>query len=318
MNEIKTLKKNDEDVIGFYLISSLEEKTTKNGKVYLDLTLADKTGEINAKLWDYNKSKHFFSKGDIIKVKGKIQEFGGRLQFIIDRIRKSESGDNVSLSDFIKVSQRDLSEMSEELDATINSVANPYLQKLLRIIFSGEKLNKFKTLPAGKAWHHAYVHGLLEHTLEIVKICNLVSTFHKEIDRDLLIAGALLHDFGKTEELEGDAEFSYTDKGKLLGHIVIAAMEIEKAAAQIDGFPEELKIQLEHLVLSHQGKLEFASPVVPKTLEAIALYHADELSAKTNAYGNAIKNSANQESNWTNFIRLAETDLYISNKNRGE
>ncbi len=318
MREINSFKKNEEGVIGFFLITSLEEKVTKNGKSYLDLTLADKTGTINAKFWDYDKSKHFFQKGDVIKAKGKIQEFAGKLQYIIELIRKTTPEDNVSRKDFIRTSERNLEEMTAELEASIASVKNPYLNKLLKIIFSGEKLEKFKTVPAGKAWHHAYVHGLLEHTLEIVKICNLMALFHKEINRDLLITGALLHDFGKTEELSADADFSYTDKGKLLGHIVIAAMEIEKAIERIEDFPEELKLQLEHLVLSHQGKLEFASPVVPKTLEAITLYHADELSAKANAYKNAILSSQNDESNWTGFVRLAETDLFIPNKNRGE
>ncbi len=318
MSKINTLKKNDSEIIGFYLVSAVEEKETKTGKRYLDFVLADDTGKIVAKLWNYDNTKHLFKKGDIIKVKGKIQEFAGKLQFIIERIRQSKPEDNISKSDFVKISKRNLSEMEAELDATISSVKNPFLNKLLRKIFSGERLEKFKTVPAGKSWHHAYIHGLLEHTLEIVKICNLVSTFHSEINRDLLIAGALLHDFGKTVELEGgEEEINYTDKGKLLGHIVIAAMEIEKAASEIEDFPEELKTELQHLVLSHQGKLEFASPVVPKTIEAITLYHADELSAKANAYKNAILSEQNNESNWTIFVRLAETDLYISNNFRG-
>ena len=318
MNEINTLKKDSENIIGFYLVGSIEEKQTRHGKSFLDLTLTDKTGSINAKFWDYDKTKHFFKQGDIIKVKGKIQEFGGRLQFIIERIRKAQPEDGVSMDDFIRKSQRNFDEMKSELRNVIDSIKNPYLNEALNKLFSGERLERFLNVPAGKAWHHAYLHGLLEHTLEIVKICELVATFHEEINRDLLIAGALLHDFGKIEELSGGAETEYTDKGKLLGHIVIATMEIEKAAAEIDGFPEELKWQLEHLVLSHQGKLEFASPVVPKTIEAIALYHADELSAKVNAYKNAVAAESASEKNWTNFIRLAETDLYIPNKKRGE
>jgi 3'-5' exoribonuclease len=173
-------------------------------------------------------------------------------------------------------------------------------------------------VPAGKAWHHAYIHGLLEHTLEIIKICELTATFHKEVNRDLLIAGALLHDFGKTEELSDTADFGYTDKGKLLGHIVIAAMEVEKAVMKIPDFPEDLKNRLEHLILSHQGKLEFASPVVPKMLESIILYHADELSAKANAYKNAILEQSGCKSSWTTYIRLAETDLYIPNNKTEE
>ncbi len=145
-----------------------------------------------------------------------------------------------------------------------------------------------------------------------------MSDIHPEINRDLLACGAILHDFGKTEELNFETNFDYTDKGKLLGHIVIAAMEIEKAADTIKDFPSQLKEQLLHLVLSHQGKWEQASPVVPKTLEAVALYHADELSAKTNAYKNAIKLDENKDGNWTRFQQLAGTALYIPEKEDSE
>ena len=142
-------------------------------------------------------------------------------------------------------------------------------------------------------------------------MCNI----HGEINRDLLICGAMLHDFGKTEELQFDTNFDYTDKGKLLGHIVIAAMKIETEASKIPDFPEDLKNQLIHLVLSHQGKLEYASPVEPKTLEAIVLYHADELSAKTNAYKSAIQNDEQTGSNWTRYLPLAGTSLLIPGNN---
>ncbi|MCF8265093.1 MAG: HD domain-containing protein, partial [Melioribacteraceae bacterium] len=171
--------------------------------------------------------------------------------------------------------------------------------------------NQYQNAPAGKAWHHAYIHGLLEHTLEIVKICDLMCDIHKILDRDLLITGAILHDFGKTEELEFENNFDYTDKGKLLGHIVIAAIEIDKQCAKISEFPDELKNKLIHLVLSHQGKLEFATPVEPKFIEAIVLYHADELSAKTNAYKSAVINDANSGSDWTRYLPLAGTSLLI-------
>ncbi|MGE5437177.1 MAG: HD domain-containing protein, partial [Syntrophothermus sp.] len=175
--------------------------------------------------------------------------------------------------------------------------------------------DKFSNMPAGKAWHHSYIHGLLEHTLEIIKICDLLADFHPEVNRDILIAGAMLHDYGKIEELSFDNMFEYTDKGKLLGHIVISAMKIDSIIKTIPDFPDELKNCILHLILSHQGKLEFASPVVPKTLEAIILYHADELSAKTNAYKNALELEKNENSKWTKFIRLAETDLYAHNLN---
>src|SRR3989337_2262211 len=156
------------------------------------------------------------------------------------------------------------------------------------ISLNSNMFESFSLAPAGKSWHHSYVHGLLEHTLEIVKICDLMSDSHPEINRDLLVCGAILHDFGKIEELSFDTAFEYTDKGKLIGHIVIGAMIVEEKIKEIKDFPEDLKNCLIHLILSHQGKLEHASPVVPKTLEAIALYHPDELSAKVNAYKNAI------------------------------
>jgi 3'-5' exoribonuclease len=166
-------------------------------------------------------------------------------------------------------------------------------------------------VPAGKSWHHSYIGGLLEHTLEIVKICDLICNIHNEVNRDLLISGAILHDYGKTAELTADIVFDYTDKGKLIGHIVFAAIEIEKAAEKIASFPEDLKDQLIHIVLSHQGKLEYASPVEPKTLEAIILYQADELSAKTNAYKYAIKADEKTDGNWTRYLPLAGTSLFI-------
>ena len=152
---------------------------------------------------------------------------------------------------------------------------------------------------------------MLEHTLEIIEICELMCRIRPEVNRDLLISGAMLHDFGKIEELNFTSGFDYSDKGKLVGHIVIAANLIEAETKKIENFPDELKNQLLHIVLSHQGKLEFASPVIPKTLEAIILYHADELSAKTNAYKNAISAEKESGGNWTKFLPLAETSLYL-------
>ena len=187
----------------------------------------------------------------------------------------------------------------------------------MEIIFEGKNLKKFSESPAGKSWHHAYVHGLIEHTLEIIRICDLMCDIHPEINRDLLVAGAMMHDFGKTEELSVDASFNYTDKGKLIGHIVIAAMIINEETKKIKGFPEELKNNLLHIILSHQGKLEFASPVVPKTLEAITLYQADELSAKINAYKNALSTEVRGDDGWTRFIALASTDLFKHNLSPG-
>ena len=200
--------------------------------------------------------------------------------------------------------------MKDEFFNRMELISNTKLKSLLKLIFTEDNFKKFSIAPAGKSWHHSYIHGLLEHTLEIIKICDLMCNIHSELNRDLLICGAMLHDFGKTEELSFDSAFEYTDKGKLIGHIVISAMKINEEAKKIPDFPEDLKECLIHLILSHQGKLEYASPVVPKTIEAITLYHADELSAKINAYKRAIHAGTLNENKWTKFISLASTDLY--------
>lgn len=311
-SEIINFKTGD-PVEHFFIITKLEERTTKTNKPYLDLELRDKSSSINAKMWDnFEEFIKDAETGKIVKVAGSVEDFRGTPQLRINRIRLATNRDPVSTEDFIPKSKRDLNMMVRELDNRIKQINNPLLINLLEKILRGDKFEKYKKVPAGKAWHHAYLHGLLEHTLEIIKICDLMSDLHSEINRDLLICGAILHDFGKVEELTFDTNFDYTDKGRLLGHIVIAAIEIEKAAESINNFPVELKDQLIHLVLSHQGKLEHASPVEPKTLEAIVLYHADELSAKTNAYKNAIKLEEKTEGNWTKFLPLANTALYKS------
>jgi 3'-5' exoribonuclease len=302
----------NEEFIAFLLVSKVEIKTKKNGEPYLSLELKDKALTFQAVMWEnFENVKDELEPGRIIKIQGTLSEYNGGQQIKISRLRVADEKDGIKLEDFLPVSKRPLDEMLDEFERVTNSINNEYLKKLIDSIFDGQLKERFIMTPAGKSWHHAYIHGLLEHTLEIVKICDLVATFHPEINRDLLIAGALLHDIGKTEELDYKKAFGYTDKGSLLGHITIAAIEVEKAIDKIEGFPEELKNQTLHLILSHQGKLEFASPVVPKTLEAIVLYHADELSAKANAYKNAIIAESEGDKKWTKYIYLAETNLYI-------
>jgi len=300
-----------DEITLFLIVNKYEVKTAKNGKAYINLELRDKSLVIPAKIWDnVERYTDKLKTGSVVKVAGQIEEYLGSLQIKIDKLRLADVSDNVKSEDFLPHSIRLLTVMINELNEIINSVGNPFLSKLIKIILSTDNLEKFIKAPAGKGWHHAYIHGLLEHTLEIIKICDLMYSFHPIINRDLLICGALLHDFGKTEELTFDSVFDYSDKGKLIGHIMISAIEIEKTAASIPDFPMEIKNQLIHIVLSHQGKLEFASPVEPKTLEAIVLYQADELSAKSNAYEYAIAADKNKEGNWTKFLPLANTSLY--------
>ena len=300
------------DKINHYLVvTKAEVKLAKNNREYLNLELRDRSVSLNAKMWDsFNEFKDKETSGRVVKVLGLLEEFMGTTQIRIEKIRFATEKENINPEDFLPKSQRDLQVMIEELNSRIKELKDDYLKELIKQMLTGENFDKFIKVPAGKSWHHSYIHGLLEHTLEIIKICDLMCNIHSELNRDLLITGAILHDYGKIEELTAGISFDYTDKGKLLGHIVIASNQIEKAIDNIKNFPEELKIQLLHLILSHQGKLEHASPVEPKTLEAIALYHADELSAKVNAYKLAIRAEENKEDNWTKFLPLANTSLY--------
>jgi len=300
------------EVVDHYLlIRKFEVRLTRQNKQYLNMELGDRSETLNANMFDnFEEICNSFKNGNLVKVNGVIDDYQGSKQLRVASIKAVDPSENVSIYDFLPKSLRNTDEMKEEFLRRIDSLSDYYLKTLMKKIFVGERFEKFLTAPAGKSWHHGYIHGLIEHTLEIIKICDLMCDIHPELNRDLLISGAMMHDFGKTEELKYDGVFEYTDKGKLIGHIVISAMIINDEANKIHSFPEDLKNCLLHIILSHQGKLEYASPVVPKTLEAIALYQADELSAKVNAYKNALSTQIKVESKWTNFLNLASTDLF--------
>ncbi len=308
--ELASLTKGNK-VDHFLLVRKNEIRLTKQQKQFLSLELGDKSTTLGANVWD-NFDEHLpgVKNGDVVKVKGVIEEYQGTNQIKVDSIRFAIPSDEVSPSDFLPKSKRNADEMKKEFTSRIQKIKDKKLKQLITIIFDEENFRKFSVSPAGKMWHHGYIHGLIEHTLEIIKICDLMCDIHSDLNRDLLICGAMLHDFGKIEELNSETSFDYTDKGKLIGHIVIAAIIVNEKCKTIPDFSEETKNLLLHLILSHQGKLEHASPVVPKTAEAIALYQADELSAKVNAYKNAIQTEIKGDSNWTKYIQLAGTDLF--------
>lgn len=309
-SELNTLVKNDR-IDHFLLIRRIDLRSTRSGSDFLSTELGDKTTSINANVWEgFAEIAARGKVGDVVKVEGTVEEYQSSLQIRVSSIRLAKSSDEVSPKYFLPQSKRNLKEMKDEFNKRIKNNSNQYLKTLLTQIFTIERFELFCTAPAGKSWHHAYIHGLIEHTLEIIKICELMCEFHPELNRDLLVAGAMLHDIGKIEELSYASAFEYTDKGKLIGHIVIASNMVRDEVKKISNFPDELENNLIHLVLSHQGKLEHASPVVPKTPEAIALYQADELSAKVNAYKNAFESELKDGSNWTRFIQLAGTDLH--------
>ncbi|HMN23125.1 MAG: HD domain-containing protein [Ignavibacteriaceae bacterium] len=312
-SELSSIPKG-ESIDHFLLVKKCELRLTKAGKEYLSLELGDKSTSSVSNLWEdtsgFKSIKNTLAVGDVVKIAGSMDEYQGNPQIKIDSIRLSKQSDDVTPKDFLPKSLRDLKLMKKEFAGRMEKIASSELNSLMKNIFTDERFDKYTSVPAGKMWHHGYISGLIEHTLEIIRICDLMCDIHPEINRDLLVCGAMLHDFGKIEELSFDPVFEYTDKGKLLGHIVIAAMIVNDEINKTPNFPENLKNNLLHLILSHQGKLEYASPVVPKTLEAITLYQADELSAKVNAYKNVIANEIKPGTNWTKFITLAGTDIH--------
>lgn len=309
-SDIISLNKGDA-IDHFLMIRKCELRTSKTNKQFLVLELADKSISLNSNMFEsfeeiYTKVKA----GDIVKVKGTVDDYQGSPQIKVKTIRPANISDDVTVMDFMPKSKRDSKVMRKEFFDRAEKISNLKLRTLIKNIFSEDNFEKYSLAPAGKSWHHSYIGGLIEHTLEIIKICDLMCDFHPEINRDLLVCGAMLHDFGKIEELSVEAGFEYTDKGKLVGHIVISAMLVSEKIKEIKEFPEDLKNCLIHLILSHQGKLEHASPVVPKTVEAITLYQADELSAKVNAYKSALVTEMKTDSKWTKFLTLAATDLF--------
>ena len=306
-SELNTLSKGD-SVDHFFLVKKCEIRLTKAGKEYLSLELGDKSTSSSANLWEdtsgFKPIKNSLTVGDVVKITGSIDEYQGNSQIKIDTIRLTKQSDEVTPKDFLPKSLRDLNVMKKEFITRMEKITDNDLKNLIKNIFSEERFTKYISVPAGKMWHHGYISGLIEHTLEIIRICDLMCDIHPQINRDLLVCGAMLHDFGKIEELSFEPVFEYTDKGKLLGHIVIAAMIVNDEINKISNFPEDLKNNLLHLILSHQGKLEYASPVVPKTLEAITLYQADELSAKVNAYKNVIANEIKPDQIGQNLLLL--------------
>jgi 3'-5' exoribonuclease len=294
----------------YLLLKRCEIKLTKSNKQYLFLELADKTLSISANVWDNFSQMHSELKtGEVVMVKGSMDDYLGVPQIKIVTIKVSDANNKLSPSDFLARSKRNVEEMKNELKARIQRISDAKLTTLMDQFFNEKNLIKFTSAPAGKYWHHSYLSGLLEHSLELIRICDLMCDIHPEINRDLVICGALMHDYGKIEELSFDSSFEYTTRGKLIGHIVISAMLINEGCKKIANFPDDLRDCLIHIILSHQGKLEFASPVLPKTLEAITLYQADELSAKVNAYKSALS-EVKEKGKWTKFLPLASTDLF--------
>ena len=297
-------------IIGHYLCKDKQAMKTRAGKTYYNVLLMDKTGTAMGKIWDLTPQIGDFNRQDFIKIDANVTVFQGDIQLNISRVRRSEEGE-YDPADYMQVTKKDPQEMFLQILTRIDEVQNPYLKRLLESYFVEDEafVNKFMVHPAAKNVHHNFVGGLLEHVSTVMEICCYFGTLYSGVNRDLLIAGALFHDIGKMEELEPMPHNEYSDAGQLLGHIAIGYGMVRDRIRTIEGFPPELEQLLEHMILSHHGELEFGSPKVPSSMEAMILHLADNADAKMKMVEEFVGQDKS-EGRWTAYNRLLARNFY--------
>jgi 3'-5' exoribonuclease len=284
-----------------FVVIAKQIKPKKNGDPYLALTLGDRTGQIEAKMWDnVEDSLDAFEQEDFIKVKGLLNRYKNRFQLTIHKLRKLGESE-IDFSDYLRKTNKDIGELWQTLAGFVASFQNPHLKALVEAFLSDPEIAEaYRNAPAAKALHHAYIGGLLDHVVSLVRSCDLMSRNYP-IDRDLLLTGAILHDIGKIFELNYHRTFSYTTRGQLLGHIIIELEMLHAKLAQLPGFPEELKLLLEHLLISHHGQYEFGSPKLPMFPEALMLHYLDDLDSKMEAMRAHFEREAGLDGAWSGY-----------------
>jgi 3'-5' exoribonuclease len=300
-------------ITSYFLAKQIQVRQRRTGETYLTLVLADRTGELPAVMWDgVDDAAKGLLDGDIVKVQAMLGSYHGEPQLTVTRVRKA-AVDEVAPDDFLPRTDRDPAVLSAALNEAIDAVQDGYLKRLLQEIFSDPAMRAdFDAAPAAKAIHHAVLGGLLEHTVSVVGLCRLLADYYPAVNRDLLVAGALLHDVGKVRELSWQRLFDYTDAGRLLGHITLGALMVEERIRAIPDFPPHLAITLLHCILSHHGELEWGSPKRPKTLEAIVLHYAENLDGKIKSFLTfAERHPDPQHPGWTQFNKALDRFLYI-------
>ena len=309
MKYIKDLKEGDR-VFDIYLCKHKQSAVTKNGKPYESVILQDKTGTIDAKVWEPNNPGiGDYDAPDYIEVYGDVNNFQGALQISVKRIRVCREGE-YNPADYLPVSSKDINTMYGELQGLIQTIENPYLKKLLEAFFVEDEafVGVFRSSSAAKTVHHGFIGGLLEHTLSVTKLCDYYCSAYPVLKRDLLLTAAMCHDIGKTKEISPFPENDYTDDGQLLGHIVMGSQMVAERAAKIEGFPHGLLAEVQHCILAHHGKYEYGSPKIPALIEALALNYADDTDAKLETFKEILENNS-ENAGWLGYNRLFESNL---------
>lgn len=298
-------------VQSIFVITQKNLREYDRGK-FLTLRLGDKTGKINAILWDKAEEiAKTIQEGDLVEIKGHVKIWRSERQITLGtNIRKVEDLSGVNPHDFLPVAPVPLEEMTAEFDSIVESMADEHCKALLGAFRGNAGIwEKFSAAPGGKMWHHAYLHGLLHHTLMVARQCDLIAPFHPRVDRDLLVTGAILHDSGKMDELVYNFNFDYSTMGRLLGHIFIGANLVEKLIEGIPGFPADTRQRLLHMILSHHGEIE-RSPVTPMTIEACLLHHIENMDAQLSAFSRELGKAEAENQEWTGYVKLIDRYLY--------
>jgi 3'-5' exoribonuclease len=316
MKFIQDLRENDLIKNEIYLCKSKQTLTGKSGKSYVSLVLQDKTGTIDAKIWDFNNEIEQYETMDFVHIDARVTSFQDALQLNISRIYKGREGEYYP-EDYFPVTTKDVETMYREIKDYVLGIKDGSLKSLAEEFFINNAtfIKNFKSHSAAKSVHHSFVGGLLEHTLSVVKLCDYYTTSYPILNKDLLITAALFHDIGKMEELSSFPENDYTDDGQLLGHIFIGANIVSNSIKKLPKFPAKLANELIHCILAHHGELEYGSPKKPATAEAMALHFADNTDAKMQTITEMLV-SGDPKSEWLGYQRLFESNIMRSTKSK--
>jgi 3'-5' exoribonuclease len=285
-----------------FVVVSKQVKPKKTGEPYLALTLGDRTGQIEAKMWDNVEDFiAVFEQDDFLKIKGLINKYKNRFQLTIHKLRRMQDAE-IDFSDYLPKTSKDIGELWRTLTDFIATFENPHLKALVELFLADPDIaERYRNAPAAKSLHHAYIGGLLDHVVSLFRSCDLLCRNYPQVNRDLLLTGAFLHDIGKIHELTYNRSFSYSTRGQLLGHMIIELEMLQTKLAQLPDFPLNLKTLLEHLIISHHGQYDFGSPKLPMFPEALMLHYLDDLDSKMEAMRAQFQREADQEGPWTSY-----------------
>jgi 3'-5' exoribonuclease len=289
-------------IVSSFVVTTKQVKPKKSGEPYLALTLADRCGQIEAKMWDnVEDAIDSFEQEDFLKIKALLNKYKNRFQLTIHKLRKLGDSE-VDFADYLPKTTKNVDDMWGALEVFVSSIRDPYLKTLIQAFMADPAIAAaYRNAPAAKTLHHAYIGGLLDHVVSLFRSCDLMCRNYPHVNRDLLLTGAFLHDIGKIHELSYSRSFSYTSRGQLLGHMIIELEMLQAKIAQIPDFPDELKTLLEHLIISHHGEYEFGSPKLPMFPEALMLHYLDDLDSKMESMRAHFEREAENDSNWTSY-----------------